>query len=432
MKYDLLWRREYSLFYSAVALVSLSKWAQEELGKEVAVFGEWKEGWYSIYLEQGAIAKIKEKKEEQLQNDSAHVLQDIQNLHENGKSFVEFCKRTKVSSTTSLVEIQAFLDEFYTIFVEYGAHLFRSFFYVEFSSKVFEEIIRSSLGTDKVIDAISAYSIPSQKAALFKISDHFGVHGKETERISFLKATYPWLGYTDPFCPPHDDTWIKQFIQSFTVPPAKKKIVLGLENHPFLKLYQEILYLKDKRDDYRREAFYQIQPFLREVSRREKVSIIDLGYLLPEEFRLSLAKKEQLIALRKKGVTTEYTHGKIKIKVGLQNKKEDTLSITELKGAIGFPGKVRGVVQLIKTREDITKFKAGKVLVAITTNPEHISAMQKALAFITDEGGITCHAAIVARELGKPAVVGTKIATKVLKDGDMVEVDADKGTVRKL
>jgi pyruvate,water dikinase len=56
--------------------------------------------------------------------------------------------------------------------------------------------------------------------------------------------------------------------------------------------------------------------------------------------------------------------------------------------------------------------------------------MKKAIAFITDEGGITCHAAIIARELKKPCIIGTKIATKVLKDGDLVEVDANKGVVK--
>jgi len=58
--------------------------------------------------------------------------------------------------------------------------------------------------------------------------------------------------------------------------------------------------------------------------------------------------------------------------------------------------------------------------------------MKKAAAFVTDEGGITCHAAIVARELKKPCIIGTKIATQALKDGDEVEVDADKGAVKLL
>ena len=64
------------------------------------------------------------------------------------------------------------------------------------------------------------------------------------------------------------------------------------------------------------------------------------------------------------------------------------------------------------------------------TRPEFMPALKKAAAIITDEGGITCHAAIVARELKKPCIIGTKIATKVLKDGMMVEVDADKGVVK--
>ena len=63
-------------------------------------------------------------------------------------------------------------------------------------------------------------------------------------------------------------------------------------------------------------------------------------------------------------------------------------------------------------------------------SPTILSAMQKASAFITDEGGVTCHAAIVARELKKPCIIGTKIATKVLKDGDLVEVDTEKGVVK--
>ena len=66
------------------------------------------------------------------------------------------------------------------------------------------------------------------------------------------------------------------------------------------------------------------------------------------------------------------------------------------------------------------------------TRPDFMPLMRKAKAVITDEGGITCHAAIVSRELGIPCIIGTKIATKVLKDGDMVEVDANKGIVRKI
>ena len=79
--------------------------------------------------------------------------------------------------------------------------------------------------------------------------------------------------------------------------------------------------------------------------------------------------------------------------------------------------------------DDLKHFREGNILVSNTTNPDYITAMHKAKAFVTDDGGITCHAAIVARELKKPCIVGTKIATRVLKDGDMVDVDANKGII---
>jgi len=80
----------------------------------------------------------------------------------------------------------------------------------------------------------------------------------------------------------------------------------------------------------------------------------------------------------------------------------------------------------------MVKMRQGDVLVSGSTNPDLLPAMKKAAAFVTDIGGITSHAAIVARELRIPCVVGAKIATKVLKDGDKVNVDANHGIVKKI
>ena len=76
------------------------------------------------------------------------------------------------------------------------------------------------------------------------------------------------------------------------------------------------------------------------------------------------------------------------------------------------------------------KMKAGDIMVSIQTMPELLPAMKMAAAFVTDMGGITSHAAIVSREMKTPCIVGTRIATRVLKDGDLVEVDANKGIVK--
>ncbi|MBI4139701.1 hypothetical protein HY483_01940 [Candidatus Woesearchaeota archaeon] len=107
-------------------------------------------------------------------------------------------------------------------------------------------------------------------------------------------------------------------------------------------------------------------------------------------------------------------------------------SIREVSGTIAMMGKVRGRVRIVIEYADMSKFKDGEILVSSMTVPDFLPAMKKAAAFVTDEGGITCHAAIVAREMEKPCIIGTKIATKVFKDGDLVEVDANKGIVRVL
>jgi pyruvate,water dikinase len=66
------------------------------------------------------------------------------------------------------------------------------------------------------------------------------------------------------------------------------------------------------------------------------------------------------------------------------------------------------------------------------TTPDLMPAIEKAVAIVTDEGGMLCHAAIVSRELGIPCIIGTRNATSILRDGDLVEVDAEKGIVRKI
>lgn len=104
----------------------------------------------------------------------------------------------------------------------------------------------------------------------------------------------------------------------------------------------------------------------------------------------------------------------------------------QIKGAIAFKGTVKGKVSIILSKADLHKISEGSILVARTTMPDYIHAMEKAAAFVTEEGGITSHAAIIARELKKPCIVGTGNCTKELKDGDMVEVDADKGIVKKI
>ncbi len=107
-------------------------------------------------------------------------------------------------------------------------------------------------------------------------------------------------------------------------------------------------------------------------------------------------------------------------------------NITSFTGQIARPGLAKGVVKIIIRASDMGKMNKGDILVSIATDPDIVPAMKKAAGIITEQGGITSHAAIVSRELGIPCIIGTKIATKVLKDGDWVEMNANQGLVRKI
>ncbi|MBI5036222.1 hypothetical protein HZC09_02670 [Candidatus Micrarchaeota archaeon] len=108
------------------------------------------------------------------------------------------------------------------------------------------------------------------------------------------------------------------------------------------------------------------------------------------------------------------------------------LAEDELRGHCACPGKVAGTVKILNTASEMGKVKKGDILITSQTNPNFLPAMERAAAFVTDAGGLTCHAAIVAREMRKPCIVGTRTATKTFKDGDVVEVDATHGIVRKI
>lgn len=101
-----------------------------------------------------------------------------------------------------------------------------------------------------------------------------------------------------------------------------------------------------------------------------------------------------------------------------------------LAGTVAYAGRARGKVRIVLNPFSAHDFQTGDVLVTGMTRPEFLPLMKKAAAFVTDAGGILSHAAITARELKKPCLIGTKIATKVLRDGDVVEVDATRGVVK--
>lgn len=197
---------------------------------------------------------------------------------------------------------------------------------------------------------------------------------------------------------------------------------------------------KAKQLKFQRSLHY----FLKDIARRHKLDFNKLLNCLPSEIDKiiisgklplkELKKREKLFLVHSNSQQFEVITGENIDNAFKVYTKPEFKNVEELKGssAAKIKDKVVGKVRIILSLKDLSKMKSNEILVADMTSPEYISGIKKAKAIITDEGGMTCHAAIVSRELGIPCVVGTKVATKVLKDGDLVEVDANNGIIKKI
>jgi pyruvate,water dikinase len=139
-------------------------------------------------------------------------------------------------------------------------------------------------------------------------------------------------------------------------------------------------------------------------------------YGKPQDVEFAIDKRIYIVQAR--AVTTE-----------AKKKPEKLAGQPILKGLGVSPGISTGPVKIVHTLEDLTKIQQGDVLVTEMTTPDMVVAMSKSSAIITNAGGQTCHAAIVSREMGIPAIVGTQTATQTLYDGQLVTVDAYHGLV---
>ena len=198
---------------------------------------------------------------------------------------------------------------------------------------------------------------------------------------------------------------------------------------------------------YRKDAIFFhwsiIDHVHREIARRFYYSLKQVRFMHPREVEMVLqGEKIDAQSINSRPVLSAfYSTGSYetdKIVVGrevepflqrLSFEAEQSLSLSELQGECASPGRVRGICRIVNTPADMAKMGQGDILVSFATSPDLIPAIKKAAAIITNSGGITCHAAIISRELAIPCVIGTKHATRVLHDGDLVDVDAGHGKV---
>lgn len=192
-------------------------------------------------------------------------------------------------------------------------------------------------------------------------------------------------------------------------------------------------------------GFY-VLPIYREIARRFAISLKQLRCLYEKEVLAALAGKiDPEKRLQEKGKYIGWGFGSDfetrvyftakecqQVYDQIEKKVINLQGNNEEQGVCASPGKVSGKVKVMHSPEDEEKVAEGDILITHATTVDYLPAMKRAAAFVTEVGGLTCHAAVVAREFGVPCVVGLKNATKNFKDGEKAEVNADKGIVRRV
>ncbi|HMK45515.1 MAG TPA: phosphoenolpyruvate synthase [Methanocella sp.] len=157
-----------------------------------------------------------------------------------------------------------------------------------------------------------------------------------------------------------------------------------------------------------------------EINRLAKLgTIVEEHYGKPQDIEWAIQKSE-IYLLQSRPITTIQKR---------EAKSGSVLGEILLEGLGASPGVASGKVKIVTSMDTLDRVLEGDILVTKMTTPDMVPAMKRSAAIVTDEGGLTCHAAIVSRELGTPAVVGTKEATRILEDGSLVTVDGEKGHV---
>jgi len=288
------------------------------------------------------------------------------------------------------------------------------------------------------------------------------------QKLQQHTAKYTWAYYVY-MGPGFNEANFLEFIKDYlhkNINPAKKlielqekrrrmtelktKYLVELKPDPFftfvLRIAGKVVWAKPRRKDYQSKAYYHLEKLLKEITKRLYISL-DQVRSLPTDLLTKALNNEKVdltIAneIKKCHVclpTNEQTtidlikeEAQKFLKKYFQSVKEENIQTNqlELKGASACAGKAKGVVKIINLPTDMKKMEYGNILVSTATTPSIVPAMKKAAAILTDEGGLTCHAAIVSRELNTPCVVGLKIITTSVQDGDEVEVDANDGTIK--
>lgn len=226
----------------------------------------------------------------------------------------------------------------------------------------------------------------------------------------------------------------------------KREIYKKLNNKQLANLFElaaKLGFMRDRKKAFLGKSVQFRNTIMEEISRRFKIEWNDIRFYLMDEFEDLLLHDIKLeheeIEKRKEGIyissiSNMFTGGEAREKYfqSVKTESEDTKVLNTRRGICASHGVVRGKARICLTFEESNKLEKGEILIAYGTDFDFMNAIVKSSGIITEEGGILSHASVISRELKKPCIIAFKGITKLVKDGDLIELDAEKGTVKLL
>ncbi|MBT4540829.1 hypothetical protein HOC35_04920 [Candidatus Woesearchaeota archaeon] len=396
----------------------------------------------------------------------------------------KYLKFTNTLTTTNLSKLSD--KELLKLYQRYSNGYVKSFVYGECPAETLRlllekelkpklmQIVKNKNELNKIFSMLLIPSTPSftaiEEIELLKIAILAKKKGKISNKLKTHLHNYKWIPVDynyepwklkditsrlkeimkDKFSPEKKITDTNNYMKSIK---TKQKMIISKYKIPknIVKdciTAQKCMILMDMKKEVYTKAHYHVQFLIKEISKRLGLTMTQTNYLTPDEIKLVLNGTETSKNNFRKKYSKKLINSRYKqsiycgdgIKVDFLNKKEEKEvrkhldkkleQKKELNGICGNPGKVKAKARIILNTKEFKKMKKGEVLITPYTTPEFLPVMKKASAIVTDMGGVTSHSSIVARELNIPCVVGTKHATKLIKDNDLLEINAIEGKVK--
>lgn len=337
-------------------------------------------------------------------------------------------------------------------------------------SNMFKKKLEMYVPEEKINDVFSALTTPNRKSYLLQEEvERLQIAQKVIEKKEITKEIeqhtqkWNWKEYMFEGMPLAQKDFFRQVEEDLKKYPEPKKRIEEIEKnhqitidkqnkyvqeHEISKelqelaiIAQDVVYLKYFRKGIFAESYYCVEFLLQEIGKRIGMTLDEIRAMFDWEIQEALTnnltkEKQEEIKQRQEFCAFVSYNGKsypITKEEAEKIEKENIIREElqkELKGQVACSGNVEGEVCIVNTVQDMKKMKEGMILVSVMTHPNLFPAMKIAKGIVTDIGGLSCHAAIVARELNIPCIIGTKNVTKVVRDGMKIALESSTGTIK--